>query len=104
MQAGKLDRKIVIQSLSVTQNASGEAVESYSIFATIWANVQQTAGREQFRAERENAQVDTIFKIRYVANLLPTMRISYDSKYYDISEIKELGRQEGLQIFAQALL
>ena len=102
MQAGRLDRKIIIQTTTQGQTDAGEVTDSWSTHATIWANVRQVAGREPFRGEREIAQADAIFKIRYLSTVTPKMRISYNGLIYNIISINELGRREGLEIMAQA--
>jgi SPP1 family predicted phage head-tail adaptor len=101
MQAGKLDRKIVIQESTQGQTAAGEVTNSISTHATVWANVRQVAGREPFRGEREIAQADTIFKIRYLSTVTPKMQISYNGLIYNIISINELGRREAMEIMTQ---
>jgi len=101
MRAGELDRLIVIQSVTVTKDASGGLVSTWGTFATVWAKKKDIRGEEYFAAQQSNARVDSIFTIRWLPGVLPTMRISYDGQWWDIRSINELGRNEGLELYAE---
>ena len=103
MAIGKLDRQITIQALTKGIGADyGEPTESWSDWATVWANVYYGGGREFAAAQQLNAEIDTQFQIRYIAGLSITMRISYDNRYYDIYRIDEVGRRNRWNIWAKA--
>lgn len=100
MRAGDLDRKIVIQALTVGKNSDGAPTESWSTHAEMWAKVEDLKGTEYLAAKKEAVQVSTRFYTRYVSGVLPSMRISYDSAYYNIEHAREMGRRSGLEILA----
>ncbi len=102
MRAGELDRKIVIQSLTQTRDAYGALSDTWATFATVWAKKRDVRGDEYFAAQQVNARVDSIFTIHYLSGVLETMRIACDGKYWDIRRLNELGRREGLEIYAEA--
>lgn len=103
MRAGKLDREIVIESATSTVNAIGEPVETWATFASVWAEVKPLSASERFRSEaRHSARVST-FSIRWLAGVLPTMRIKYENLYWRILGIAELGRRDGLEITAEVV-
>lgn len=102
MRSGDMDRKIIIQSRTLSKNASGEAEETWATFATVWAQKLDFAGKEYFAAKQVNSEVSTKFKIRWLSGLKMEMRISFDSIIYDIQSIAELGRREGIEIMAEA--
>lgn len=101
MRAGRLDRRITIQTGTVSQNALGEYVTTWADDATVWAEAMALRGREYFAAQQVNASVTTKFTIRWRA-LSPLNRILYDGKTYDIEHVVELGRRAALEIFATA--
>lgn len=101
MRAGELDRKIVIQSATETRDAYGAVTYTWGTFAEVWAKKKDLRGDEYFAAQQVNAKIDAIFTIRWLSGLLETMRISYDSKIWDIRNINELGRREGFEIYAE---
>ena len=47
MNIGGLDRRITIQSPSLSANAYGEREESWGTFATCWAQIERKPGAEQ---------------------------------------------------------
>lgn len=101
MRAGELDRTIIIQSATETRDAYGAVTYTWGTFVEVWAKKKDLRGDEYFSAQQVNAQVDCIFTIRWFPGVLETMRISYDGKLWDIRSLNELGRQEGLEIYAQ---
>lgn len=101
MRAGELDRKIVIERVTETQNAIGEPVASWATFATVWAAVKPVRGREYFAAQGMQAEADSVFRIRWLDGVTPKMRISYDGAVYDIQHVAELGRRAGLELYAR---
>ena len=89
MKAGELDRRIVIEALTQTKDSEGGMSASWATFSTVWAGVKQLSGNER-RAVALGGQVAearTEFKVRYLADLLETMRISYGGKIYNIRHI-----------------
>jgi len=100
MQAGQMDRRVVIESAGSTLDTFGESIETWSTFATVWASVRVNGGRESFDSDQVIAEGTTTFKIRYLSGMSERMRIVYNSANYDIQSIKELGRKEGLEILA----
>lgn len=103
MRAGKLDRRIVIESFTTSQNGYGELIKSWSTLATVWAEVNPKSGREFFASNQRIAEFETVFRIRYRSDITinEKYRISYGGKYYDIKHIAEVGRREGLDLLAQ---
>lgn len=104
MQAGTLDRRIVIQTFTTTQDGAGQPVPTPSTLATVWAAVDSLRGKEPFQGEQFNAQRVSVFKIRWRDDIDETMQIVHDGDTYDIQSIIEVGRREGLEISALALV
>lgn len=106
IDAGRYDRQITIQSATETQSSTGYAAESWANLGTdptVWAQVIQKSGREFFEADKVAAEVVTVFRIHYRSDLTNKMRIVYNSRNFDILEIKELGYFEALEIIAKAV-
>lgn len=105
MRAGGLDRRIVIERVSVTYDEFNAPVEQWSTLATVWASKVDVKDGERFRADAVSSEITTRFRIRYsttVADVSPRDRISYDGRLYDIVAVKEVGRREGIEITASA--
>jgi len=93
MNIGRLDRKIVIQVQNFATNAIGEYTTTWDTFHNAFANVQRVSGTETVDADQVTATNKVKFKIRYFAGINESMRIVYNSNYYDILEIQELDRE-----------
>lgn len=100
MQAGKLDRRIAIQTSTTTANSIGEWIPTWSTTLSLWASVDFTDSKENFEAQQLVAPNEVTFKTRYNATVTEKMRIIYAGYIYDIKHIAEINRREGLKIIA----
>src|SRR5262245_13685647 len=109
-----LDRRIDIERFSHIQDGTGQEVEAWSKIATRRpAAVKPLRGDERYAAAQFVARQQVEFTIRWaasVSDVSPTDRIIYpsattpadvdDPNVYDIMEVSELGRRDGLRILA----
>lgn len=102
MRAGKLDRRITLQTRTAVQSVSGEYTETFANLATVWAEVTDLRGREFFAAQQKNADVTTRFRIRWRDDVTVLHRIQYESRNYNIVHSAEIGRREGLELLAES--
>lgn len=100
VQAGKLDRRIVLQQCTTTLNALREPVEAYATLATVYAEVSPSDAAEGQGADSTQARASTRFMIRYRTDITEKDRIVHDSRSYKILGIREMGRREMLEISA----
>lgn len=84
MRAGQLRNRITIEQYTSTRDTMGGEVKTWATVATVWASKAHQTSREFFAAAKVNAEITDLFIIRYRSGITPKMRISYDSKYYDI--------------------
>ena len=100
---GRMDKKITIQQWtddSPAQDAYGAPSGTWTTYVTRWAEKIDKGGREFFQGGLVG-EATCMFKVRYVSGLTTKMRINYDSEYYDIIGIAELGRQDTHEITAK---
>lgn len=105
MDAGRLDRRIVIKSRDAGTNSFGEPVDTWTTLATVWANVAPVSDGERWRAGETLAAKACRFTIRYSATVAvvdPTYQITYDGRVWDIQGVKEINRREFLELTAAA--
>ena len=102
MQPGRMDRRIAIEAVAVTQNDYGEEVETWAPLATVFAEKRDIRARERFTAQQRLAEESAVFVIRYRADVTPAMRLVCEGKTYRIEGLAEIGRREGLEITATA--
>lgn len=104
-----MDRQISLQRRTVgTVDANGSAAQTFAEYAEVWAEKIDAGGREYYAGQQVQGELATRFKIRYRDDVVPTDRISYTRDGvefdYNITHIQELGRREGLMLFATAIV
>jgi SPP1 family predicted phage head-tail adaptor len=105
MDAGKLDRRIVLQRPTVTADETGQEVATWATLSTVWAAKLNVSDGERMAASEVAAQIDLRFQIRWsttVADLNAKDRLTFEGRIFDIVGTKELGRREGIEISASA--
>jgi SPP1 family predicted phage head-tail adaptor len=102
MRAGSLDRRVTIQRKTVTQSSSGDPVETWDDVATVWAQVLPDRGGERFARRQLVGSAVVLFRMRYLSGVTVLDRLSYGDKLWDIVDVRETGRREGLDIDATA--
>lgn len=98
MRSEKLDRRIIIESFSDSRDDYGQPVRTWSTFATVWSGVKLNIGKEVFASKDKVKERIVDFKVRYRTDITNEMRIIYNSNYYEIEDVVELGREDGLII------
>ena len=104
MRAGRLDRRITIQGKTLTHDEFGEEVETWGDLMTVWAQLQSDRGDERFAHQQLLGTAASTFVIRRRPDLVLTVehRINYNGRTWDITDVRELGRNQGLEIDAKA--
>lgn len=102
MRAGALDRRVSIQTRTLSRNDYGEQIETWTELAEVWAEKFDLRGREFFAARQTMADVTTQFRMRYRNDVTVTCRLVCEGVTYDIKQVSQLGRRAGLQILASA--
>lgn len=105
MQPGKLDRRITIQHKTTTRNSVGGFVDSWSDYASRWAAHRQLTAKQAISGNEVDAMFygegDTVFIIRFDAQVSSDMRIQYDGNVYAVESVREIngtGRQAFMEI------
>jgi SPP1 family predicted phage head-tail adaptor len=92
---GDMREKIEIQESTVTQNASGEPVNTWATITSgrVWAEARQIAGREFAVARLIAPEASFVFIIRYNSTITPRHRILYRSVAYDINAVDNVNQR-----------
>ena len=102
MRSGALRHKITIQQPAEAQDASGSVESSWIPFATVSAAYEPQSGKESFTEDQEQATSSIRFRVRYLSGVTPKMRISFDSRLFDILFVKDVGgRRKQLHIMCE---
>lgn len=87
MRSRKQRHKITIQNATRADNAFGEPIDTWDTYAVRWAEIKAERGTETFTADQQLNQHTVKFTIRYDSvskNITEDMRVSFNSKIYDI--------------------
>jgi SPP1 family predicted phage head-tail adaptor len=87
MRIGKLRKRVQLQHLARNQDSFGEAVSSYTPYATVWASVEPLQGRELEHAQQISAEVTHRVTIRYNAAVTSEHRVVYGNRTLEIEAV-----------------
>lgn len=98
MRAGRMDREITIEAYTSTVDDAGTPTKDWTEFATVRAQLLQQSTEEFLRSYGETDQTVAIFRIRWLEGLTTDHRVVYRGKAHNLREIKEIGRNKGLEL------
>lgn len=98
MRAGKLYKRIEIERFASTVDDFGTETEAWTPVASVRAQVIQSSTEEFMKAFGTTAESAIVFRIRHRDGIVLADRVVYGGQAYDLKEIKELGRREGLEL------
>jgi SPP1 family predicted phage head-tail adaptor len=91
---GKLRDRITIEEKTQVEDGSGGFSETWSTFATVWAEVLPTSSAERFFAEKLEMTTTHKVRIRYLAGLSSSMRINLGARVLKIQGIVNLEERD----------
>ena len=98
MRAGKLDKTITIERHAITVDDYGTQTEGWSQIATVRAQIVQQSTEEFMRSFGSTGETAMVFRLRHCDGLKVADRVTHQGQAFDVKEIKELGRREGLDL------
>jgi SPP1 family predicted phage head-tail adaptor len=110
MQAGKLKKRLTIQSLPDVPERNSDGSEKvddsqWQDLATVWASVEPISGKEFFAAQEIVAEITHRIRLRYYAGLTPKMRLKLNDRIFDMQRILNVEeRNRELEILARELV
>jgi SPP1 family predicted phage head-tail adaptor len=87
VKIGKLRHRITIEESTETQDADGSVTENWSAFAAAQGSIEPISGREYFSAQTTRADLTHRVNLRYVAGIMPKMRVRFGSRIFDILSV-----------------
>lgn len=91
MRAGLLRQRVVIQRETVTKDALGGDVQTWSTLTTVWAEVRPLSGREAIEAGRISSTANVWITVRYRDDITPLMRVIWRGRTFEINQIENQG-------------
>jgi SPP1 family predicted phage head-tail adaptor len=99
--ARKFDRQIELLKRSENKNEYGEVVISWILVANLWAEWRPQTARELISSGQEQQTGQDIFVVRWSKDISSLNKIRFNNEEYDIANVMEIGRREGLQILGK---
>jgi SPP1 family predicted phage head-tail adaptor len=103
--SGVLDRRLTIRRAALAPNAFNEAIETWSDYATVWAKRMDASANESYRAQEVGAEITARFTVRWssqAATISPVDRVSFGGREYNITAVRDVGRNQWREIDAVA--
>ena len=85
--AGEYRNLITIQTVTTTQISDGSSSESWATYITVYAKIKPLTGREYYSAQQTQAEMTHNMYSRYTPGVLPSMRVSWNSRIFDIQDV-----------------
>lgn len=98
MQPGELDRRITLRQRTVTRDAFGAEVVTWTEWARPWAKRVELSGREYFAAKQVTPEVVRKYVIHWRAGVTEDMAVEADGQVWSIQRLVEVGRRQWLEI------
>jgi SPP1 family predicted phage head-tail adaptor len=97
--------RVTIQQRSTGTDAAGGVLNAWENVATRCASIDRASGSELWGSAQRSARVPTVFRLRYLAGVVPSMRLLFDGRVYNIlSAVDQEGRKAELVITAEELV
>lgn len=84
-QAGKLDQRVRIEQKIIARNTIGEETETWSTFATVWAQWLPIRVNESLAGSQLQAETEGRFRVRALAGLSTEMRLVWRGENYELA-------------------
>lgn len=94
MRYYNLDRQIVIETPTYTQDAAGQSIPTWSTYLTVQAHKVEYKGTETEQSSQTTSKNIVDLRIRYRSGVNAKMRVFYNSQYYNIITATEEGRKD----------
>lgn len=101
--SARLDQKIAIQTLTISNDGMGASTESYSTVsgAPTWAEYIPLKGLERIEAGRVSEKEQFKLRIRRYSALTKTHKVLYGGKNYEIVDIEDNHRSGDMVLFCR---
>ncbi len=87
MQAGRMDKRVDLQSATSSQDATGQPIRTWATYATVWAAVEPLKGRELMYARQAGYEAEVRVTIWYRSDLDPKHRVVVNGTAYEITSV-----------------
>ena len=93
-RSGILRHKVTIQTATVAQDAMGQPKRTWATYGYWHCNITPLRGREFVDSNSLQDEQTYKFQGRYVSGLTPQMRISWNSKIFEIKSVVNVNERD----------
>lgn len=90
VRSGQRRCKILVQVPVQVKQQNGSMKTTWESYITLWAKIETIQGNERVSAMATWPKADQKITFRYVAGILPTMRVLFNNKIYSILNVNNL--------------
>ena len=102
--AGKLNKRIVLETNTPAQDGYGEPIEAWSAIASVWAEKMSAKASERFRGEQLAGYKTIVWRIRYRTDVDNLDRVTHDGQNFGMIGVTEEGNKDSLILITKAIL
>ena len=103
MQAGRLNRRCVLQAPGTATDEIGQPIPGWTDVATLWADIRMKSGLEAIKAGAPVSTVQASIRVRYRAGITAGMRVVHNLQVYQITAVMpDVGGREYVDLVCQA--
>ena len=96
---------VMIQTYEATLNEWNEPVQTWKDWKQVWVSIEPISGREYWAKHQAQAEVSHRIRMRYIPGVLPTMRIVYGDRIFEIESVIDWEeRNEYLQLMCKEVV
>lgn len=104
MQAGRLNRRCILQAPGTTQDELGQPIPGWTDVATVWGDVRLRSGLESIKAGAVVSTVQASVRIRYRTGINAGMRVLVGSVPYEVLAVQpDVGGREYVDLVCQVV-
>lgn len=108
INAGRLDKRVTLQSRVEGRDATGGVADTYADLATVWGAIEPARAYRTFGSAQEQENHDTLIRIRYLQGVRATSRVLWttyegDVKTYEVIGVRLENEHRGSYMYLQCI-
>jgi len=90
IRAGLMKHYVAIEEPTESQNSIGETTFAWSVYRYRYGAFRTKSGREVYRAQQVDAEVDGVWELHYTGGITPKMRVVWGSRIFAIRQVENV--------------
>lgn len=104
MQAGRLNRRGILQKPLADEDEAGQPTPGWTDVASVWADIRMKSGLETIKAGAPVSTVQASIRIRYRAGIAAGMRVAHNGAAYSITAVMpSVGGREFVDLICEVV-